>query len=66
MHSANSVPPQEKNSQPEMLPPKPVPTLTSKATTSLQTVQNVTYLLNNLLHQYDNSLRPDLGGKKCE
>ncbi len=23
---------------------------------------NVTYLLNNLLKQYDNSLRPDLGG----
>jgi hypothetical protein len=24
---------------------------------------NVTYLLNNLLRGYDNSLRPDLGGK---
>ena len=23
---------------------------------------NVTYLLNNLLKEYDNSLRPDLGG----
>ena len=34
-----------------------------KATLSVQTVQNVTFLLNNLLQQYDNSLRPDLGGK---
>ena len=25
-------------------------------------VHNVSFLLNNLLHEYDNSLRPDLGG----
>ena len=44
--------------------PSYVPTtISSKATLSVQTVQNVTFLLNNLLHQYDNSLRPDLGGK---
>ena len=43
-----------------------VPTTISakmKSTLSAQTVQNVTFLLNNLLQQYDNSLRPDLGGK---
>ena len=43
-----------------------VPTTISakmKSTLSAQTVQNVTFLLNNLLKQYDNSLRPDLGGK---
>ena len=27
-----------------------------------QTATNVTFLLNNLLQQYDNSLRPDIGG----
>jgi hypothetical protein len=27
---------------------------------------NVTFLLDNLLHEYDNSLRPDLGGEKEE
>ena len=37
-------------------------TISSKATLSVQTVQNVTFLLNNLLQQYDNSLRPELGG----
>ena len=49
-------------SQTKSLPPVPT-TITSKATISMQTVQNVTFLLNNLLQQYDNSLRPDLGGK---
>ena len=28
-----------------------------------QTAQNVTFLLDHLLHQYDNSLRPDIRGK---
>ena len=27
-----------------------------------QTAQNVTFLLDHLLHQYDNSLRPDIRG----
>lgn len=27
-----------------------------------QQAANVTFLLNNLLHHYDNSLRPDIGG----
>ncbi len=30
---------------------------------TLATAANVTYLLNNLLHKYDNSLRPDIGGE---
>ena len=38
-------------------------TSSSKLSNSLQTVNNVTFLLNNLLKQYDNSLRPDLGGE---
>ena len=42
--------------------PEGSPTVSSKLSNSLQTVHNVTFLLNNLLHQYDNSLRPDLGG----
>ena len=27
---------------------------------------NVTYLLNNLLDKYDNSLRPDIGGESMK
>ena len=27
---------------------------------------NVTYLLNNLLDKYDNSLRPDIGGESLK
>lgn len=42
------------------------PTISSKLSNSLQTVNNVTFLLNNLLKQYDNSLRPDLGGESLE
>ena len=30
-----------------------------------QTAQNVTFLLDHLLQQYDNSLRPDIRGMKC-
>ena len=45
-------------------PPRVYGTLSSDSTTSNQTGggANVTYLLNNLLKQYDNSLRPELGG----
>ena len=47
-------------------PPRVYGTISSESQTSInQTVggANVTYLLNNLLKQYDNSLRPDLGGE---
>ena len=64
-HLTNALPPPKKNEDPgSMTKSSPVPTtISSKATISIQTVQNVTFLLNNLLQQYDNSLRPDLGGK---
>jgi hypothetical protein len=62
----SSLAPQTNNSNGASVKSLVVPTTISakmKSTLSAQTVQNVTFLLNNLLQQYDNSLRPDLGGK---
>lgn len=48
-------------------PPTPRPHSSSnqsKAANISQSAKNVTFLLDNLLKDYDNSLRPDMGGRK--